>query len=109
MLDIFSHFSDIDQPKLFVSPINKVPENSDVILECLVDSNPKITNITWYHNGKYISTSRSNGNTLELYNVSPDSAGLYHCNVMYENEKYFSDGVSLEVDCKLHNYKIQNI
>ena len=93
---------------LFVSPSNKVSETSDIILECLVESNPKITNFTWFHNSKYISISRTNGNTLQLYNVSPDSAGLYHCNVMYENQKHFSDGVFLEVDCKLNIVDVYN-
>jgi len=97
----FFGFLDIDKPKLFISPRNKVPENTDVTLHCFLESNPKVTHFTWYHNGRHISTLGNSDNTLKLYNVSPDSIGLYHCNVMFDNQIYVSDDAYIEVDCKL--------
>lgn len=67
----------LDFPRIEVGPENplKVERDGTASLQCSVDAKPKVSNVRWTRNGRYISTSF----THVLDHVSVQDAGIYTC------------------------------
>ncbi|XP_044734690.1 hemicentin-1 isoform X2 [Chrysoperla carnea] len=64
-------------PRVEVGPENplRVEKDSPANLQCTVDAKPKVSNVRWSRNGRFISTSMSH----TLHRVSLQDAGKYTC------------------------------
>ncbi|XP_023339082.1 nephrin, partial [Eurytemora carolleeae] len=80
----------------------KIQAGEDVYFTCSVDSNPPTYNLTWRHNGKFLSENKENGilfgnHSLVLQGVKRKRSGLYTCiasNAVGDGE---SNAVSLDI------------
>lgn len=66
-----------DFPRVEVGPENplRVERDSSATLQCSVDAKPKVSNVRWTRNGRFISSSHSH----LLHRVSIQDAGKYTC------------------------------
>ncbi|XP_049534974.1 hemicentin-1-like [Anopheles darlingi] len=65
-------------PRVMIGPENPLQverDSKNVVLECTVDSNPKVPNVRWTRNGRLVSTSPSH----TIQRVSVQDAGSYSC------------------------------
>lgn len=74
---LFIRFNFSDFPRVEVGPENplRVERDSSATLQCSVDAKPKVSNVRWTRNGRFISSSHSH----VLHRVSIQDAGKYTC------------------------------
>jgi echinoid protein len=67
-----------DHPRVEVGPENplQVERDTTAILECNVDAKPKVTSVSWYRDGRFISNSFIH----TIQRISVQDAGKYVCN-----------------------------
>jgi echinoid protein len=73
-----SNFSPPDYPRVDIGPENplQIERDGTAILECNVDAKPKVTSVSWYRDGRFISTSF----THTIHRVTVQDSGKYVCN-----------------------------
>lgn len=73
----FLSLSFTDYPRVDIGPENplRVERDGTAKLECRVDSKPKVTNVRWTRNARFISSSF----THTIHRVSLQDAGEYEC------------------------------
>lgn len=71
------HSSIADYPRVDIGPENplRVERDGTAKLECNVDAKPKVSNVRWTRNGRFISSSF----THTIHRVSVQDAGEYEC------------------------------
>lgn len=72
-----SLFKTTDYPRVEIGPENplQVERDSTAKLECHVDAKPKVSNVRWTRNGRFISSSM----TYAIPRVTHQDAGKYAC------------------------------
>lgn len=77
MFFFFCFFFIPDYPRVEIGPESplQVERDSTAKLECHVDAKPKVTNVRWTRNGRFISSSMIHS----ISRVSPQDAGKYAC------------------------------
>jgi len=63
---------------------SNIRENSDVYFECLINSNPPVTSVSWHHNNRKVFQDKDkgiiiSGNSLALQKIQRENAGDYFC------------------------------
>ncbi|XP_050086076.1 uncharacterized protein LOC126571536 [Anopheles aquasalis] len=82
-------------PRVKVGPENplRVEHDSTVVLECAVDSKPKVANVRWTRNGRLIGTLLSH----TIQRVSVQDAGSYSCSADNGLGKMGEQTITLDV------------
>ncbi|XP_041959452.1 sialoadhesin-like [Alosa sapidissima] len=65
-------------PSVSVSPASETLEGASVTLTCSSDANPPVENYTWYRRTAAETVRVGTGERIN-FNLTPDRAGLYHC------------------------------
>ncbi|XP_042884679.1 hemicentin-1-like [Penaeus japonicus] len=81
-----------------------VREGGSVTFTCHVKANPRVYNVTWFHNGRPLRRldwgAQVSNTTLRLLNVTADMRGLYTCVASNVEGDGQSNAVNLNVECK---------
>ncbi|XP_065205997.1 hemicentin-1-like isoform X2 [Planococcus citri] len=75
---------------------NKVKEGDNVTLECIVNANPAVTSITWYHNGRILE-KETNHTIYYLKNISLLAQGEYSCEATNKEGRSKSQSLMVNV------------
>lgn len=77
LIAFYFHSSIADYPRVDIGPENplRVERDGTAKLECNVDAKPKVSNVRWTRNGRFISSSF----THTIHRVSVQDAGEYEC------------------------------
>ncbi|XP_075723185.1 neural cell adhesion molecule 2-like [Rhipicephalus microplus] len=78
--------------------LGNIQENNDVYLECRVDANPPVDEVSWQFNGNELQASENvlvSKNFLVIQRVQTHHSGLYSCSA--ENSEGRTQGETLEL------------
>ena len=82
-----------------------IREGTDVYFECIVESNPWIREVSWFHEGRTLYSDPSSGiiisnQSLVLQRVKRSSRGKYSCAALNQRGQGRSSDFLLRVLCK---------
>ncbi|XP_066978031.1 uncharacterized protein [Macrobrachium rosenbergii] len=96
------HFVPVATISISGGAVNGVREGGSVVFTCHLKANPKVYNVTWFHNGRTLRRREwgalITNTTLRLPNVTADMRGLYTCVGSNREGDGQSNAVNLNVE-----------
>ncbi|XP_068234650.1 uncharacterized protein [Palaemon carinicauda] len=96
------HFVPVSTISISGGAVNGVREGGSVVFTCHLKANPKVYNVTWFHNGRTLRRREwgalITNSTLRLPNVTADMRGLYTCVGSNREGDGQSNAVNLNVE-----------